>query len=146
MTKTVLFLCTGNSARSQMAEAFLRTLGGGKYEAYSAGMEARGLHPMTLQVMQELGIDLSGQRSKSIKEYMGKLQFDDAIIVCRKIEDDCPRISADAKRTHRWLFDDPLRTEGSEEERLAKFREVRDQIEARIKLWLAETEEAERVG
>lgn len=146
MPKRILFLCTGNSARSQMAEAFLRTLAGDKYEAHSAGMEAKGLHPLTVQVMAEVGIDVSGQKSKNIKEYMGRMTFDDAVIVCRKAEADCPRISADAKRIHRWLFDDPARADGTDEEKLARFREVRDQIEARIKLWLAETEEAERVN
>lgn len=146
MPKRVLFLCTGNSARSQMAEAFLRKLGGGKYEAYSAGMEARGLHPLTVQVMAEVGIDVSGQQSKSLKEYMGRMTFEDAVIVCRKAEEDCPKLSADAKRIHRWLFDDPVRGNGTDEEKLARFRDVRDQIEARIKLWLAETEEAERVN
>jgi arsenate reductase len=144
MARKVLFLCTGNSARSQMAEAFLRKLGGDKYEAFSAGMQPKGLHPMTVQVMQEVGIDVSGQRSKSTREYMGYMTFDDAVIVCRKAEDDCPLINADAKRIHRWLFEDPVRAEGSDEEKLVRFREVRDQIEARIKLWLAETEEAER--
>jgi arsenate reductase len=145
MARKVLFLCTGNSARSQMAEAFLRKLGGDRYEAYSAGMEARGLHPMTVQVMAEVGVDVSGQESKSIREYMGRMTFDDAVIVCRKAEDDCPLTNADAKHIHRWLFEDPVRTEGGEAERLASFRQVRDQIEARIRLWLAETEEAERV-
>jgi arsenate reductase len=145
MAKKVLFLCTGNSARSQMAEGFLRHLAGDRYEAYSAGMEPKGLHPMTVQVMQEVGIDVSHQRSKGIKEVMGRMQFDDAIIVCRQAEHDCPRASADARRVHRWLFEDPVRAEGSDVEKLAKFREVRDQIEARIKLWLAETEEAERI-
>lgn len=144
MVRKVIFLCTGNSARSQMAEAFLRKLGDDKYEAYSAGMQPKGLHPMTVQVMQEVGIDVSGQRSKSTREYMGRMTFDDAVIVCRKAEDDCPIINADAKRIHRWLFEDPVRAEGSDEEKLARFREVRDQIEGRIKLWLAETEEAER--
>jgi arsenate reductase len=146
MAKRVLFLCTGNSARSQMAEAFLRHLAGDRYEAHSAGMEPKGLHPLTVQVMQEVGIDIRDQRSKAVKEYMGRMQFDDAVIVCRKAEDDCPRINADAKRIHRWLFEDPARAEGTDEEKLAKFREVRDQIEARVRLWLAETEEAERAG
>ncbi|MDZ4771059.1 MAG: arsenate reductase ArsC [Chloroflexota bacterium] len=146
MAKRVLFLCTGNSARSQMAEAFMRKLAGDKYEAFSAGMEPKGLHPMTVEVMQEVGIDVSGQRSKGIKEIMGRFTFDDAIIVCRKAEDDCPKLSADARRIHRWIFEDPVRIEGTDEEKLTKFREVRDQIEARIKLWLDETAEAERVG
>jgi arsenate reductase len=127
-----------------MAEAFLRKLGGEKYEAYSAGMYPKGLHPMTVQVMAEVGIDVSGQRSKGVKEIMGRMMFDDAVVVCRRAEDDCPSLSADAKRIHRWIFEDPVGAPGSEEDKLARFREVRDQIEARIKLWLAETEEAER--
>ena len=146
MAKNVIFLCTGNSARSQMAEAFLRHLAGDRYNAYSAGMEPKGLNPFAVQVMKEVGIDISEQRSKSVKELMGRMHFDDAIIVCRRAEDDCPNISADAKHIHRWIFDDPARFEGTDEEKLARFREVRDQIEARIKLWLAETAEAERVG
>lgn len=146
MAHKVLFLCTGNSARSQMAEAFLRKMGGDKYEVYSAGMEARGLHPLTVQVMAEVGIDISGHQSKSVKEYMGRMSFDDAIIVCRKAENNCPRITADARRVHRWLFEDPARAEGTEEELLARFREVRHQIETRIKLWMAETEEAKYVS
>lgn len=115
-----------------MAEAFLRKLGGDKYEAYSAGMDAKGLHPITVQVMAEIGIDVSGQQSKTVKEFMGRMTFDDAVIVCRKAEDDCPRINADAKRIHRWLFEDPVPAEGTDEEKLARFCEARDQIEARI--------------
>jgi arsenate reductase len=146
MAKKVLFLCTNNSARSQIAEAFLRQYGGEKFEAYSAGMEATRVHPMTVQAMREIDIDVSGQHSKSVKEYMGRMNFDDAIIVCRRAEDDCPTLIADAKRIHRWIFEDPVRAEGTDEQKLAKFREVRDQIEARVKLWLAETEEAERAS
>lgn len=144
MARKVLFLCTRNSARSQMAEAFLRKLDAEKYQAYSAGMEESTIHPMTIAVMDEVGIDIRGQRSKSVREYMGRMSFDDAIIVCRKAEDDCPRINADAKRVHRWIFEDPVRGEGTDEDKLARFRDVRDQIQARIALWLAETEEAER--
>lgn len=146
MARKVLFLCTNNAARSQMAEALLRHFGDGRYQAYSAGMRATEIHPLTIQVMRELGIDVSGQRSKDIKEIMGRMSFDDAVIVCRKAEDDCPRISADAKRIHRWLFEDPVRVEGTDEDKLAFFREVRDQIAARVQLWLAENEEAERVS
>ncbi|MBW4436915.1 MAG: arsenate reductase ArsC [Pleurocapsa minor GSE-CHR-MK-17-07R] len=145
MAKRVIFICTGNSARSQMAEGFLRHLGGPDYDVHSAGMEAKGLHPLTVQVMAEVGIDVSGQRSKSVTEYMGRAFFDDAMIVCRRAEDDCPTINADAKRVHRWIFDDPARASGTDEEKLAAFRAVRDQIEARIRLWLAETAEANPV-
>jgi arsenate reductase len=144
MVKRVLFLCTNNSARSQMAEAFLRKEGGAEFEVFSAGMHPTVIHPMTVKVMQEIGIDVSGQRSKGVKEIMGRHTFDDAIIVCRRAEDDCPTLSADARRIHRWIFEDPVRETGTEDQQLAKFREVRDQIEARIKLWLAETHEAER--
>lgn len=144
MAKRVLFLCTNNSARSQMAEALLRYLGGDRYEAYSAGMNPTTIHPMTVQVLQEIGIDVAGQRSKSVKEYLGRMEFSDAIIVCRRAEDDCPAVNPDARHIHRWLFEDPVRAEGTDEEKLAKFREVRDQIESRLKLWMAETAEAER--
>jgi arsenate reductase len=143
MARKVLFLCTNNSARSQMAEAFLRKHGGDRYEAFSAGMEPRGIHPRTVQVMNEIGIDLERQYSKSVRDYMGRIYFDDAIIVCRRAEDDCPTIHADARHIHRWLFEDPVREVGSEEEKLATFRAVRDQIETRVRLWLAETAEAE---
>ncbi|HYO88126.1 MAG TPA: arsenate reductase ArsC [Candidatus Limnocylindrales bacterium] len=144
MPRNVIFICTGNSARSQMAEALLRVRGGAAYTAYSAGMDAKGMNPMTIKVMDEIGIDVSGQRSKSVREYMGRMSFDDAIIVCRRAEDDCPTLLADAKRQHRWIFDDPAKAEGTEEEKLAVFRAVRDRIDARIQLWLAENTEAER--
>lgn len=144
MAHKVIFLCTGNSARSQMAEAFLRRDGQADYEVYSAGLLPRDIHPLTIRVMHEIGLDLSQQRSKSIKEYMGRVEFDDAIIVCRSVEENCPTISADAKRVHRWIFDDPAKAEGTEEQQLNVFRQVRDQIEARLKLWLAETAEMKR--
>lgn len=146
MAKKILFVCNGNSARSQMAEAFLRELGGGRYEAYSGGVEARGIHPLTTRVMQEAGIDISQQRSKLAAEYFGRVEFDTAIIVCRRAEDDCPKIAGTTRVVQRWLFEDPLRAEGSDEEKLARFREVRDQIEARVRLWLAEELEAEHAG
>lgn len=144
MIKKVLFLCTNNSARSQMAEAFLRKHGGENYQVFSAGKDPKGVHPLTVKVMDEVGVDISQQRSKGMKELMGRMTFDDAIIVCRRAEDDCPILSADAHRIHRWLFEDPVRVDGSDEEKLVAFRSVRDQIEARIQLWLAETLEAQR--
>jgi len=143
MRKKVLFVCTGNAARSQMAEGLLKKYGEDRYEVFSAGMEARGIHPLTVQVMEEIGIDISDQYSKTTKEYMGRMDFDDAIIVCRKSEENCPKLNPDARRLHRWLFDDPAASVGTDEEKLAKFREVRDQIDDRLKLWLAETAEAE---
>jgi arsenate reductase len=146
MARKVIFICTGNSARSQMAEALLRVRGGAAFEAFSAGMTAKGLNPFTIQVMDEIGIDVRSQRSKSVREYMGRAAFDDAIIVCRRAEDDCPTLLADAKRQHRWLFDDPAAVEGSDAEKLAAFRSVREAIDARIQLWLAEIAEAQRPG
>ncbi len=145
MPYKVLFVCTGNSARSQMAEAFLRKLGGERYEVFSAGMSAKGIHPNTMQVMNEVGIDISEQYSKATSEFMGHVEMDEAIIVCRRAEEECPTIAGTTRKIQRWLFDDPVRIEGSEEQKLNKFRTVRDQIEARILLWLAETAEAERI-
>jgi arsenate reductase len=143
MTKNVIFICTGNSARSIMAEGLLNKYGGDKYKAYSAGMEAKGINPLTIKVLEEIGVDTSKFTSKGIKEIMGRMDFDDAIIVCRKAEEQCPTINADARRIHRWLFDDPVKAEGTEEEKLAKFREVRAQIDSRLQLWIAENAEAE---
>ncbi len=144
MARKVLFLCTGNSARSQMAEALLRKHGGSSYEAYSAGLDPKPIHPFTVKVLEEIGIDISGQYSKNVKDYMGRKQFDDAVIVCRRFDENCPSIYADARNIHRWLFDDPALATGTDEEILAMFRSIRDQIEARIKLWIAEVEEAKR--
>lgn len=144
MKRKVLFLCNHNSARSQMAEGLLRKLGGDAFEVYSAGLDVKTIHPLTVKVLDEVGVDTSSLYAKGVKEIMGRFTFDDAVIVCRRFEDDCPSISADAQRMHRWLFDDPTRVEGSDDEKLAKFREVRDAIAARITLWLAEIEEAKR--
>ena len=135
----VLFLCTGNSCRSQMAEAFLRKYAGDKYEVYSAGLKAQGIHPKTIQVMKEIGIDLSEQESKSLKKYLGKKHFGYLITVCARAEEECP-IFPDVSTRLYWPFDDPRAAEGSEEEILNKFREVRDQIEKRIKEFLEERE------
>jgi len=134
----VLFLCTGNSARSQMAEAFLRRYGGDRFEVYSAGLEPeRGIHPLTLKVMQEIGFDMQGHYAKDIREYLGKVHFGYLITVCDRAEQSCPIFPGMGVRLH-WPFEDPAAFEGSEEEKLAKFREIRDQIEARVKAWLKE--------
>lgn len=133
----VLFLCTGNSARSQMAEAFLRHHGGDHFEAHSAGLEPKGIHPLTRQVMEEAGIDISNQRSKGLAEYWGRLHFDYVITVCANAEERCPFFPGPGKRLH-WPFEDPAAATGSEEERLATFRRVRDAIEARVRAWVQE--------
>jgi arsenate reductase len=138
----VLFLCIGNSARSQMAEAFLRKYGGRQFDAYSAGMEPKGIHPYTERIMEEIEINISGQYSKSLKEYMGKTHFAYVIILCDEAEKNCPTtFPGIAQRLH-WSFEDPASFVGPEDEKLAKFREVRDQIEQRIKAWLAEQQVA----
>jgi arsenate reductase (thioredoxin) len=132
----VLFLCTGNSARSQMAEAFLRKYGTDRFDAYSAGLEPKEINPLTIQVMQEAGIDISGQHSKGIGEYMGKVLFQYLITVCDEAEKNCPRTWPGVNQRMHWSFEDPAKFEGSEEQKLAKFREVRDLIEQRIIAWL----------
>jgi arsenate reductase len=134
----VLFLCTGNSARSQMAEAFLREYAGERFEAYSAGTEPKGIHPYTSRVMEEIGLNLSDQHSKHVKEYMGKVHFGYLITLCSEAEESCPTTFPDIGRRLRWSFEDPSAFAGSEDEKLAKFREVRDQIKQRIKTWLIE--------
>ncbi len=136
--KGVLFLCTGNSARSQMAEAFLRKYAGRHLGAYSAGLKPGDINPYTERVMREIGIDLSGQRSKSVKEYLGKKSFTYLITVCAEAEANCPTTFPGIGQRLSWAFDDPAAFEGSEEEKLQKFREVRDRIEQCIKLWIEE--------
>lgn len=138
MPKTkVLFLCTGNSARSQMAEAFLRRYGGDRFDVYSAGLEPKEINPFTREVMAEAGYDLQGHRTKSLTEYMGQVHFGYLITVCSDAEAACPIFPGMGMRLH-WPFEDPAAFQGSDEDKRAKFREVRDQIEARVRQWLLE--------
>ena len=134
----ILFLCTGNSARSQMAEAFLRKYGGDQFEAHSAGLEPKGLNPLTVQVMQEVGIDISQQYSKGVGEYLGKVLFQMLITVCDDAEKNCPSVWPGISKREHWSFEDPAAFQGTNDAKLAKFRAVRDQIEARIKTWVRE--------
>ena len=134
----VLFLCTGNSARSQMAEAFLRKYGGEIFEPYSAGLEPKGVNPLTIRVLDEVGIDISNQTSKSIEAYLGKLSFQYLVTVCDDADQNCPTGLPGINERIHWSFEDPARFEGTDEEKLARFREVRDLIEQRIKVWIAE--------
>jgi arsenate reductase len=138
MKDRVLFLCTGNSARSQMAEALLRKHASDRFEVYSAGLEPKSIHPFTEQVMQEIGVSLGGQYSKDVREYMGKLHFGYLITVCANAEERCPTTFPGVGQRLHWAFDDPAAVEGSDKDKLAKFREVRDQIDRRIRVWLAE--------
>lgn len=131
----VLFLCTGNSARSQMAEAFLRKYAGDRFEVFSAGLEPSVVNPFTVRVMEEIGVDMSAHRSKSLREYMGKVHFGYLITVCDRAEKKCPIFPGMGIRLH-WPFEDPALAQGSEEVKLAKFRQVRDQIDAKVKEWL----------
>jgi arsenate reductase len=119
-----------------MAEAFLRTYGGDKYEAHSAGLEAGGINPLTRKVMNEIGIDISGQKSKDVMHYMGKVNFAYLITVCGQAEDGCPRIFPGIGQRLSWDFEDPAKFAGSEEEKLKKFREVRDLIKKKVQDWV----------
>ena len=135
MLKTkVLFLCTHNSARSQMAEGLLRALAGDRYDVYSAGLEATEVQPLAIAAMRERGIDISGQTSKNLHEYLGKEHFGVLVTVCSQAEEQCPIFPGVATREH-WPFANPASAPGSDEERLAKFREVRDAIETRLAEW-----------
>lgn len=141
---TVLFVCTGNSARSQMAEAMLRELAGDRFEVHSAGVAPKDIHPLTHRVLSELGIDTSSLRSKGLERFEAKINIHHAIIVCESAQRSCPRIFPFARETIYWPFEDPAAVEGSEQEKLAKFREVRDQIRERIQEWLAKVSQPQR--
>lgn len=134
----ILFLCTGNSARSQMAEAFVRKYADDRFEAHSAGLEPKGLNPLTVKVMEEVGIDLSGQTSKSVEVYLGKTLFQYLVTVCDDADKNCPTVWPGVSTRLHWSFQDPAAVEGTEAEKLAKFREVRDLIDQKIQNWLAE--------
>ena len=132
----VIFLCTGNSARSQMAEGLLRAMAGEHFEVFSAGTEPRGsILPEARDVMREVGVDISGQRSKSVMEYLGKSVFAHVITVCADAEENCPAVFLNMGTHDHWPFDDPAKFDGSD--RSARTRQVRDQIEERLRLWLA---------
>lgn len=138
----VLFLCTGNSARSQIGEAFLRHYAGDRFDVYSAGLEPKGINPFTIQVMDEVGIDIRGHTSDSLRKYMGHMHFNYAITVCSHADQHCPQaLWSQGVKLH-WPFDDPAAVDGSDDDKLAKFREVRDQIAAQIRAWVATLETA----
>ena len=136
--KRVLFLCTGNSCRSQMAEAFLRKYAGDYFEVHSAGLEPKTINAYTYEVMNEVGFDLSGQLPKGIQTYLGKVLFQYLITVCDEAEKNCPTTWPGVNTRLHWSFEDPARFEGTPEEKLVKFRQVRDQIQEKIRTWLVE--------
>lgn len=140
----VLFLCTGNSARSQMAEGFLRRYAGDRYDAYSAGLSPRPLNPLAIRVMDEAGIDISGQSSKGVREFLGREHFAYLITVCADAERECPIFPGVSLRVH-WPFEDPAAVEGDEETRLAAFRRVRDQIDQSLRAFIADPEKEGRL-
>ena len=133
----ILVLCTGNSCRSQMAEGFLRALASDRFHVESAGsMPKEQIHPLAIRVMNEVDIDLSSQRPKDVKEFLGRLAVRHLIVVCSSADKECPRIFPNILDRTFWPVDDPDAYEGTETEKLAEFRRVRDEILARIEAWL----------
>jgi arsenate reductase len=131
----VLFLCTHNSARSQMAEAFLRQLAGARFEVASAVTQATRVHPLAIRAMQEVWIDISAQRSKTVDSFLDD-PWDYVITVCDSANERCPLFPGRTTRLH-WSFEDPSQTTGNEDQQVGAFRRVRDQIHARVSDWLA---------
>ncbi len=136
ITPKVLFICTGNSCRSQMAEGFLRHSAGGTFEALSAGTDPVGVNQNAVRVMAERGIDISEQQSKGIRPFLGH-HFPYVITVCDRANERCPIFPGMMKRLH-WSFEDPALATGTEEEKLAVYRRVRDEIEAHVRRFVDE--------
>jgi arsenate reductase (thioredoxin) len=132
----ILFLCSENAARSQMAEALLRSYAGDKYEAYSAGISPKDIHPLTKKVMEEIGINIDKQYAKALKDYMGKLHFSYLITVCAEADKRCPTTFPGMGQRLHWDIEDPAKFVGTTEEKLTKFRDIRDQIKQRIENWV----------
>jgi len=124
--KKILFLCTGNSARSQMAEGLMRNLRGDEFDVCSAGSKPKGVHPLAIEVMEEIGIDISSHRSKRLDEYWNK-EFDYIVTLCAQANETCPLFPGEGKKIHQG-FSDPAALDGTEEERLEVFRRVRDEL------------------
>lgn len=133
--KRVLILCTGNSARSQMAEGLLRHDASNGFEVASAGVEPTRVRPEAVEVMSEIGIDISAHRSKSVDEFAGQ-EFDYVITVCDNANEHCPIFPGNTKRIH-WSFDDPAVVEGDDDIKLRAFRRTRDEIRHRLRLFVA---------
>jgi arsenate reductase (thioredoxin) len=135
MKRRVLFLCTGNSARSQMAEGLLRSLAPDQYEAFSAGTDpAPCVNPLAVRAMEEIGIDIRGHRPQHLREFLDQA-FHRVVTVCDNAAESCPTFPGDPERIH-WGFDDPAAVEGTEEERLNAFRRTRRELQQRLRLWL----------
>ena len=130
----VLFLCTGNSARSQMAEALLRSISKGQIECFSAGTNPRPVHPLAIKAMAEIGLDISHHKSKSLERYLDET-FDFVISVCARAAENCPKWPPSREQI-RWSIDDPAEVEGTEAERLAVFRRIRTELRHRLGLFM----------
>lgn len=141
-TLRVLFLCTQNAARSQMAEAFLRHYAADRFEVLSAGLAPTQVHPLTRQVLTETGLDPSGLRAKGLNDFLGKVRIHYAIIVCDQAEEECPSLYPFELQTLYWPFDDPTQAAGSTAEQLHIFRAVRDRIAHRVRAWLCTLEDS----
>lgn len=136
---TVLILCTGNSCRSQMAEGYVRHLAGDRFNVLSAGTNpSEQVHPLAVQVMAEDGVDISSQRPKGLREYLGRVPVHYLIIVCGGAQEACPRIWPGLGERLFWPFDDPAAFEGTDPETVAEFRSVRGEIRSRIEGWVSE--------
>ena len=140
MATRILFLCTGNACRSQMAEGWLKTLGGDDYEVFSAGLEAHGKNPRAIAVMQEAGVDISAQQSEVIDPELLH-GIDLLVTVCGHADKHCPTLGTSGNREH-WPFDDPAQASGNEASILTEFRRVRDQIKLRIETFVEERSHA----
>jgi arsenate reductase len=134
MACKILFLCTGNCCRSQMAEGWLRHYVGNRAEVFSAGTKPAGLNPMAVAVMRESGVDISSHRSKAVDE-LAKVDFLFVITVCDAVRQECPTFPG-ALYQLQWSFDDPAEATGSEEEKLAVFRRVRDEIAEQVRMFV----------
>jgi arsenate reductase len=138
----ILVLCTGNSARSQMAEAFLRKYKGDRFTAASAGTDPKPqVHPLAVRAMREVGIDIGGRRPKDVNEFLGKAPVRHVLIVCDNANRSCPRVWPGTYSRTFMPFDDPAAATGSEAQRLAAFRRVRDEIDAAMQSWAPEAEQ-----
>ena len=144
MKQRVLILCTGNSARSQMAEAFLRDMAGDRFEVESAGISPSNVRPEAIEAMREVGIDISSHRSKSTHEFATR-EFDYVITVCDNARESCPVFPGRAERIH-WSFDDPAAVEGDEHTRMEAFRRVRDEILGRLRAFVDSPENTGKTG
>ena len=130
----ILVLCTHNSSRSQMAEGFVRQMAGDRVEVESAGTEATRVHPLAIRAMQEVGIDLGGHSSKTLDRFLSE-PWDYVLTVCDSASERCPLFPGRAERVH-WSFEDPSKARGTEDEQLAVFRRVRDEIASTLGAWL----------